>query len=94
MMLTPSKSISSSSSSRSRAGDNNALAEQIKQAQLIIGKVQNLYGNSDIRFWALELAWESVRLAWCEVANGHNGDRLRNVENALNDYQRVVEAKR
>ncbi len=93
-MLTQSKPVSSSSSSHLPISDGNTFAGQLQQAQSVIGKAQTRYSDSDTCFWALGLAWEAVRLAWYEVVEGHNGGKLRNVENALNDYKRVVEAKR
>ena len=74
-------------------GDGD-LGAQIQQMQSLLGRAQTLYNDSDIRFWALGLAWEAARLAWYEVVEGHNAGKLRNVENALNDYKRMVEARR
>ena len=93
-MLTQSKPVSSSSSSRPTASDSYTLAGQLQQMQSVIGKAQTQCSDSSTCFWALGLAWEAVRLAWYEVVEGHNGGKLRNVENALNDYKRMVEARR
>ena len=89
-----SSTAKSSPSSPSTAASGSDLAGQLQTAQSVIGRAQRSYGDSDIRFWALGLAWEAVRLAWYEVVEGHNGGKLRNVENALNDYKRMVEARR
>ena len=91
-MLT--QSNSTLSSSHSAANDSNSLAGQLQQVQAVIGRAQSGYSDSDTCFWALGLAWEAVRLAWYELTQGHPGDKLRNVENALNDYKRIVEASR
>jgi len=93
-MLTQFKPIPSSSSRPTAASNSGDLAGQLQQAQSVLGKAQRSYSDSDVRFWALGLAWEAVRLAWYEVVEGHNAGKLRNVENALNDYKRMVEARR
>ena len=73
------------------AAASKNLAAQIQQAQSVIGTAQLVYGDHQIQFWALALAWEAVRLAWYEVAENHSGGKLRQVENALNDYKRRAE---
>ncbi len=73
---------------------NARLSQSIQDAQSVIGKAQRAYRDTQVQFWALGLAWEAVRLAWYEVADGNNGGKIANVENALNDYKRVAEMKK
>jgi hypothetical protein len=62
-----------------------AKAELIQQLQTTLGRLQMQYSETAVEFWALRLAWETVRLAWYVVAQHHDGGKLALVEGALKD---------
>ena len=62
-------------------------AELIQQLQTTLGRLQMQYSETAVEFWALRLAWETVRLAWYVVAQHHDGGKLALVEGALKDLQ-------
>ena len=62
-------------------------AKLIQQLQTTLGRLQMQYSETAVEFWALRLAWETVRLAWYVVAQHHDGGKLALVEGALKDLQ-------
>ena len=62
-------------------------AELIQQLQTTLGRWQMQCSETAVEFWALRLAWETVRLAWYVVTQHHDGGKLALVEGALKDLQ-------
>ena len=59
----------------------------IQHLQTTLGRLQLQYSETMPEFWALRLAWETVRLAWYVVARHDDGGKLELVEGALKDLQ-------
>ncbi|HTP11147.1 MAG TPA: hypothetical protein VMP08_22990 [Anaerolineae bacterium] len=64
-------------------------AEIIQAAQTQVGQLQMTYRDTDLKFWALALAWETLRLAWY-VIEGNTAlacqEKLPLVQQALADF--------
>ncbi len=65
-------------------------SEIIQAAQMQIGQLQMTYRDADPNFWALALAWETVRLAWYVVEGNFElacHEKLPLVRQALADFE-------
>ena len=62
----------------------------IQEVQMEIGRLQMTYRDSDPKFQALAVAWQSLRFAWYVVAEDRSTaqSKLALVEEALADYKR------
>ena len=71
-----------------------SMAERIQQIQDELGRARSQYRDNQPEFWALELAWEAVRLAWYVVHDGAGSDmvneKLQSVKDAVSDFKRVL----
>jgi hypothetical protein len=61
--------------------------ELIQHMQTSLGRLQMQYSEKALEFWALRLAWETLRLTWYIAAQHDDGGKLELVEGALKDLK-------
>jgi hypothetical protein len=64
--------------------------QELHILQDTVGAMQHIYRNPDLEFKALNLAYQSLRLAWY-CLEGSDGGKLEYVQDALDDVKRHLE---